>query len=254
MVENQDLRGLLRSMQIDMREFLNTPNGQIKQGTDFEPPSTPLGGRTDVFDLPFHMARDQIEQSLREKMASIKDRMLHLQDVQRDSLTTPEATERELELEAQLVEARSIIQEQSSLMSRQLSKADDSRSRGHLGVDRDGIQRERIALGERSNQLDAEREAIRKMALELERDRAEMDKVRRKLEDDQASWSTTLKYWVPAKGSQSPAKVESRGILEAFDEAQRSADNGFLRDENFSGDFASSVRRYREPSFSSIHQ
>lgn len=26
----------------------------------------------DVFDLPFHMARDQIEESLRTKMASIK--------------------------------------------------------------------------------------------------------------------------------------------------------------------------------------
>jgi hypothetical protein len=26
----------------------------------------------DVFDLPFHMARDQIEESLRTKMASVK--------------------------------------------------------------------------------------------------------------------------------------------------------------------------------------
>lgn len=26
----------------------------------------------DVFDLPFHMARDKIEESLRNKMASIK--------------------------------------------------------------------------------------------------------------------------------------------------------------------------------------
>lgn len=49
-------------------------------------------------------------------------------------------------------------------------------------------------------------------------------------------------------------QFESRGILEAFDEAQRSADNGFLRDENFSGDFASSVRRYREPLISSMYQ
>ncbi|RWW63777.1 hypothetical protein BHE74_00029026 [Ensete ventricosum] len=41
MAENSDLRALLRSMQ-------------------------------DVFDLPFHMARDQIEESLRTKMSSIK--------------------------------------------------------------------------------------------------------------------------------------------------------------------------------------
>ena len=41
-----------------------------------------------------------------------KERMVQLQDVQKDAEVTSEATERELELEAQLVEARSIIQEQ----------------------------------------------------------------------------------------------------------------------------------------------
>lgn len=99
----------------------------------------------DVFDLPFHMARDHIEESLRNKMTSIKvgcfslthffilyylliikpnffyiyflsqfekDRMIQLQDAQKGAEVTSEATERELELEAQLVEARSIIQEQ----------------------------------------------------------------------------------------------------------------------------------------------
>ena len=114
----------------------------------------------DVFDLPFHMARDKIEESLRTKMASIKvwftgshhgtwclfplfslfhsctircsswyisffyffiysisffllqARMSQLQDAQKGAEVTCEATERELELEAQLVEARSIIQEQ----------------------------------------------------------------------------------------------------------------------------------------------
>lgn len=35
----------------------------------------------DVFDLPFHMARDQIEQSLRAKMSIIKVRIV--------TLTTP---------------------------------------------------------------------------------------------------------------------------------------------------------------------
>lgn len=107
--------------------------------------------------MPFHMARDQIEESLRTKMSSIKvlfyqfclaikiseeifcliptefssaniffllvelsflmffmdkARMVQLQDAQKGAEVTSEATERELELEAQLVEARSIIQEQ----------------------------------------------------------------------------------------------------------------------------------------------
>ncbi|OAY68200.1 Afadin- and alpha-actinin-binding protein [Ananas comosus] len=78
MQENSDLRALLRSMQMDMRDFLNAPNGLSQQTLagnekqDAGSPQSPLGGRTDVFDLPFHMARDQIEESLRTKMASIK--------------------------------------------------------------------------------------------------------------------------------------------------------------------------------------
>ncbi|XP_021277546.1 afadin- and alpha-actinin-binding protein isoform X1 [Herrania umbratica] len=131
--ENADLRALLRSMQVDMRDFFNAPNGLSKQSLpvserlENDPSQSPLVGRTDVFDLPFHMARDQIEESLRTKMASIKERMVQLQDAQKGAEVTSEATERELELEAQLVEARSIIQEQASIMSKHLAKADRPR-------------------------------------------------------------------------------------------------------------------------------
>lgn len=133
MAENNDLRALLRSMQTDMRECFNAPNGLPKQSQavngkhENDPSQSPLGGRTDVFDLPLHMARDQIEESLRNKMASIKERMVQLQDAQRGSEVTSEATERELELEAQLVEARSIIQEQASIMSKHLAKTERTR-------------------------------------------------------------------------------------------------------------------------------
>ncbi|EYU20906.1 hypothetical protein MIMGU_mgv1a008477mg [Erythranthe guttata] len=101
--ENADLRALLRSMQ------MSCPTND-RPGAD--PSQSPLGGKTDMFDLPLHMGRDQIEESLRTKMASIKERMVQLQDAQKGSELTSEVTERELELEAQLVEARSIIQEQ----------------------------------------------------------------------------------------------------------------------------------------------
>ncbi|XP_010265428.1 PREDICTED: afadin- and alpha-actinin-binding protein isoform X1 [Nelumbo nucifera] len=146
MAENADLKALLRSMQMDMRDFLNAPNGLTKQTLavsekpDADPPQSPLGGRTDVFDLPFHMARDQIEESLRTKMASIKERMVQLQDAQKGAEVTSEATERELELEAQLVEARSIIQEQASIMSKHLAKSERPRRvNGHLDSERDSI-------------------------------------------------------------------------------------------------------------------
>ena len=43
---------------------------------------------------------------------TFKERLGQLQDAQKENDVTSEATERELELEAQLVEARSIIQEQ----------------------------------------------------------------------------------------------------------------------------------------------
>ncbi|KAK1291250.1 hypothetical protein QJS10_CPB17g00043 [Acorus calamus] len=57
MAENSDLQVLLRSMQ-------------------------------DVFDLSFHMARDPIEENLRAKMASIKERMVQLQDAQKGAEVT----------------------------------------------------------------------------------------------------------------------------------------------------------------------
>lgn len=47
----------------------------------------------------------------------MKERMGQLQDAQKGAEVTSEATERELELEAQLVEARSIIQEQVMFFS-----------------------------------------------------------------------------------------------------------------------------------------
>ncbi|KAG6586080.1 afadin- and alpha-actinin-binding protein [Cucurbita moschata] len=134
MSENADLKALLRSMQVDMRDFLNAPNGLPKQPltvnerVESEGAQSPFGGRTDVFDLPFHMARDKIEENLRNKMASIKERMGQLHDAQKESEVTSEATERELELEAQLVEARSIIQEQASIMSKHLAKSERPRS------------------------------------------------------------------------------------------------------------------------------
>ncbi|KAL0337814.1 UNVERIFIED_CONTAM: Afadin- and alpha-actinin-binding protein [Sesamum calycinum] len=143
--ENADLRALLRSMQVDMREFLNAPNGKqscpINERSDADPSQSPLGGgRYDMFDLPLHMARDQIEESLRTKMASIKERMVQLQDAQKGAEVTSEVTERELELEAQLVEARSIIQEQASMMSKHLAKSERPRRlSGHLSSERDSI-------------------------------------------------------------------------------------------------------------------
>uniref|UniRef100_A0A7I4AAC6 Uncharacterized protein n=1 Tax=Physcomitrium patens TaxID=3218 RepID=A0A7I4AAC6_PHYPA len=129
--ENLELRGLLRSMQDDMRDFLNTPSGLIRPGTgvsshEHEPPATPLGGRTDVFDLPFHMARDQIGESLRAKMSTIKERMMQLQESQKLLDAGRETSEREQALEAQLLEARSIISEQASLMNKHMSEEDDS--------------------------------------------------------------------------------------------------------------------------------
>ncbi|KAL3819555.1 hypothetical protein ACJIZ3_005460 [Penstemon smallii] len=139
--ENADLRALLRSMQVDMREFLNGKQScPVNERPDADPLQSPLGGRTDMFDLPLHMGRDQIEESLRTKMNSIKERMVQLQDAQKGSEVSSEVTERELDLEAQLVEARSIIQEQASIMSKQRAKSERPRRlSGHLSAERDSI-------------------------------------------------------------------------------------------------------------------
>ncbi|XP_068652181.1 uncharacterized protein [Aristolochia californica] len=145
MAENADLRASLRSLQMEVRDLLNAPTGpkqisSMNEKHDMEPAQSPLGGKTDVFDLPFHMAREQIEESLRTKMTSIKERMVQLQDAQKGAEVSSEATERELELEAQLVEAQSIIQEQASIMSKHLAKSEKPRRvNGHLDPDRDSI-------------------------------------------------------------------------------------------------------------------
>nr|XP_043621247.1 afadin- and alpha-actinin-binding protein-like isoform X2 [Erigeron canadensis] len=128
--ENTDLRALLRSMQVEMRDFLNAPNVTSKHPStgnkmlDTDVSQSPLGGRTDIFDLPSSMGREQIEAFLRNKVASIKERMGQLQDAQKETEVICEATERELELEAQLVEARSIIQEQASIMSKRVASSE----------------------------------------------------------------------------------------------------------------------------------
>jgi len=124
--ENAELRALLRSMQVDMRDLLNT-SVLSRSGSDLEPPSTFLGGCTDVFDLPFHIARDQIEQSLRAKMASIKECMVQLQEGKKEQ-TFSDSSDRALKLEAQLVEARSIISEQAILMSKHFYELEDNRT------------------------------------------------------------------------------------------------------------------------------
>ncbi|KAL1548836.1 afadin- and alpha-actinin-binding protein [Salvia divinorum] len=144
MAENADLRTLLRSMQADMREFLNAPNGKqsspVNTRSDADLSQSPLGGRTDMFDLPLHMGRDQIEESLRTKMSSIKERMVQLQDAHKGAEFTSEVSERELELEAQLVEARSIIQEQESIMSKHIPRSNRPRRlSGHLNCERESI-------------------------------------------------------------------------------------------------------------------
>ncbi|KAK6151444.1 hypothetical protein DH2020_014079 [Rehmannia glutinosa] len=73
-------------------------------------------------------------------ISNFKERMVQLQDAQKGSEVTSEVTERELELEAQLVEARSIIQEQASIMSKHLAKPEKPRRlSGHLSSDRDSI-------------------------------------------------------------------------------------------------------------------
>ncbi|KAG5409122.1 hypothetical protein IGI04_005441 [Brassica rapa subsp. trilocularis] len=76
--------------------FLNAPNGSANpslagnEKSEADPSQSPLGEKTDVFDLPLRMARGQIEESLRTKMASIK-----LQDVPKGAYVTSEGTERE---------------------------------------------------------------------------------------------------------------------------------------------------------------
>jgi hypothetical protein len=92
----QALTIIYLAVQGDMRDCLNVPGSLPRSsgGTstngmfDLEPPQTALGECMDVIDLPVQMARDQIEQSLRAKMASIKECMMQLQGSQKGLQST----------------------------------------------------------------------------------------------------------------------------------------------------------------------
>jgi hypothetical protein len=59
---------------------------ELNMSLGLELPHTHLGGNLvvqDIFDLPFHMARDQIEQSLQLGITSIKECMVQLQKSQK---------------------------------------------------------------------------------------------------------------------------------------------------------------------------
>ncbi|KAG0616971.1 hypothetical protein M758_5G156000 [Ceratodon purpureus] len=197
--ENADLRGLLRSMQADMRDFLNTSSGMGRSGSiangsaDLEPPPTPLGGRTDVFDLPFHMARDQIEQSLRAKMSTIKERMIQLQDQKGGQ--AGDSSARELQLEEQLAEARSIIDEQTTRMTRH-NVPDSADNSDNFNEPQQSTEDSSFSSEETTGGQDTHRSNI-EANRDLSRERTELAKAQQKLLEEQVSWASAVTSMAP---------------------------------------------------------
>lgn len=211
--ENADLRALLRSMQADMRDFLNTSNGMGRPGSvvnnsaDLEPPPTPLGGRTDVFDLPFNMARDQIEQSLRAKMFTIKERMLQLQGQKGEQ--AGDSSARELQLEEQLAEARSIIDEQATLMTRHIPDSaanSDNSKEPQQSTEDNSFSSEETTGGQDHQKTNME------SSRDLSRERTELAKAQQKLVEEQASWASAVTSMAPNLRGH-PGLLDSKGGL-----------------------------------------
>jgi X breakpoint 2-interacting protein len=197
--ENADLRALLRSMQADMRDFLNTSNGSSRPGNmtngsvDLESPLTPLGGRTDVFDLPFHMARDQIEQSLRAKMSSIKERMMQLQEGQKEG-QDGDSCAHELQLEEQFAEACSILDEQATFMTEDLPDPEENSD----NLKEPQLREEIKAFTREENTAGREQKANIAASKDFGRERNELAKAQQKLAEEQASWTSAVTTMAPA--------------------------------------------------------
>ncbi|GAQ88870.1 Afadin/alpha-actinin-binding protein [Klebsormidium nitens] len=111
--ENAALKDSLRTLQEDMQRLVRGHEGGASSPGAATPSDTPLKGRLDVFDMPYPLARDRIEHSLRAKMASLQERMAALASCAAED----EASERELELDAQLAAARAIIGEQEAIIA-----------------------------------------------------------------------------------------------------------------------------------------
>ncbi|CAN6841488.1 unnamed protein product [Brassica oleracea] len=98
------LKSQIEKLQQERNEFqrmvIANPSLAGNEKREADPSQYPLGEKTDVFDLPFRMARGQIVESLRAKMAFIKVFLLPtflLQDVPKGISVISEATERERE-------------------------------------------------------------------------------------------------------------------------------------------------------------
>ncbi|GBG69427.1 hypothetical protein CBR_g4121 [Chara braunii] len=248
LVENADLRASLRSLQADMRELLNS-QGHVKgdanhMGAVMTPCETPLRGRTDIFDLPYHLTRDEIENSMRAKIASIRERMEHLQSAQSMVPERETATQREIDLEAQLLEARSLIQEQESIIQMSISIGDAPRHSERMNMELQqeaalsAMEEDRALLEERKRQLESERAAYESMALQLDEERRKLGRERRKLEEEQRAWQTSLQLWGGGNVS-SPQEEGHHHVSGASDvdishsKLRQSAADRLLQEEKF---------------------
>ncbi|KAG2280403.1 hypothetical protein Bca52824_051623 [Brassica carinata] len=75
------LKSQIEKLQQERNEFqrmvIANPSLAGNEKREADPSQYPLGEKTDVFDLPFRMARGQIVESLRAKMAFIKESIMY---------------------------------------------------------------------------------------------------------------------------------------------------------------------------------
>lgn len=189
MVENNDMRETLKSMQVELIKLLNQQNedyesntevGEISESGSVEELST------GHFNMPYDMVREGIESSLREKWRLLKSRLEEANKGSSNGPSSPKAEEIS-RLERQLENYRHVVEQQKqlieSLQSKVNSPSNDSTFlvNSQLYEEQEKFESDKQFFAERRAALENEKRQLTDAAVKLGHER-------KKFEEERASF------------------------------------------------------------------
>lgn len=189
MVENNDMRETLKSMQVELIKLLNQQNedyesntevGEISESGSVEELST------GHFNMPYDMVREGIESSLREKWRLLKSRLEEANKGSSSGPSSPKAEEIS-RLERQLENYRHVVEQQKqlieSLQSKVNSPSNDSTFlvNSQLYEEQEKFESDKQFFAERRAALENEKRQLTDAAVKLGHER-------KKFEEERASF------------------------------------------------------------------
>lgn len=238
MVENNDLRETLQSMQAELINLLNQQNDDYDQNdNNTEGGEISESGSVDElstghFHMPYDMVREGIENSLREKWRLLKFRLEDKNKGSNNGSTKQEETktvdwEEEVKrLERQLENYRHVVEQQENLIESLQAKASSPAEGSSFLTDsqlcdeQETLTSDKQLLDEQRAELENERKQLTDAAIKLGHER-------KKFEDERASFYkqqllTPRKHSTGSRKSRSPDGPRLQFSSASFSPAPRS--------------------------------